>query len=39
MKSSGGDDFCKPHEISENKVMSTEDAKEGKDAARISSDN
>ena len=37
MKSSGGNDFCEPHEISENKAMSTEDAKE--DAANISSDN
>ena len=26
MKSSAGDDYCKPHEISENKAMSTEDA-------------
>ena len=39
MKSSAGDDFSEPYEISENKVISTEDAKEEKDAANISSDN
>ena len=39
MKSSGGNDFYKPHEIQENKMMSAEDAEEGSDATGLSPSN